>query len=515
MAIFALPVILEWLATAIVILLGIRVVDRWIADPFYKTDKSYTMPFFGQIARLGKGRNIDRRVDRNGLTPAELQLMNEYRASIGAIDPITFNRNREFLSITRQDNRIEAPAFMFPFLLVLLAGEAFGFGLLLAPILAREVTPNEAPYIALVLAFVMAVIAAGLTHGAGRQLYAWRIIGDMRASARNHGVSPFEKKVDTSKNQSIDDEQFYATRFGNRVLESDHDKPSLLLVWVAIAFIISVGIGSAMLRYANLNESVTQSIVVQSAQSSDPFASSSNSLQGMPPSVVSSAKHAQEHVQAILRGEEMMGGVAGIAVLTAIFVFTQIFSTYIGFSYGHLGKGNVKDAMNVTQGFKSYELYHTKWLLPKISTVEARLRKLRKKMYRDHSRPDGQSSISFKEWLDLDPDKHQHYDMEDPSPTQRQAPAVAPLSPPNESRVQAPIQPHSAPQPSFPADIASFASEILDMPQAERVKFLVSLKSVHSPQEMERLRVAFAAEKDLRARVAAAAVEPDDWMKEP
>lgn len=513
MSIFALPVILEWLATAIVILLGIRFVDRWVRDPFYKTDRSYTMPIFGQIARLGKGRNIDRRVDKNGLTPAELQLMNEYRASIGAVDPITFNRNREFLSITGQDNRIEAPAYMFPFLLILLAAEAFGFGLLLAPMLAREVTPNEAPYIALVLAFVMAVIAAGLTHGAGRQLYAWRIIGDMRASARNHGVSPFELKVDTSKNQAIDQDHFYATRFGNRVLEGDHDKPSLFLVWVSIAFIIAIGVGSSMLRYENLKESVTQSIAAQTTQSTDPFASSSNSLQGMPPSVVRSAQHAQERVQAILRGEEIMGGVAGIAVLTAIFVFTQIFSTYIGFSYGHLGKGNVKDAMNVTQGFKSYELYRTKSLLPKISTVEARLRKLRKKMYRDHSRPDGQSSISFKEWLDLDPDKHQHYEFDDPLPPSKRSPTITVASTANEPRIQTPSQPQSASAASLPADIATFASQILDMPQTERVDYLVKLKSMHSPQEMDRLRVAFEAEKESRSRAAAAAVEPDDWMK--
>ncbi len=364
---------------------------------FYWTDFWYAFPWFGALRKAIREKNLHPvRDDVTGetITPAQQALISTYFNQIGVITRERFHRAYRFLLLAKQSDRRPMPLWGLPILFLLLLAEALGFGMLLAPFIAAEITPDAAEIIGFAIAFVMAVIAAGLTHAGGAEFYESGLIAKMRRIANNGKIPLYRMAIANDEDQEIDANDDDVTRFGNRVLESAADKAGRKFIASAFLFILVVLGASSLLRYENLRLAVTQ----QSALQSRPDAGS-NPFAALPPDVAQNAQDAQGQVQVEEASEQLLGGVAGIVGLGVIFVFTQIYAMTLGIRYGHIERARVKSAYrNGTMGFSSYEDYKRHVLDPRVRRTERRLQQLKNGLFNDSQTPP--TTLTFSHWLD-------------------------------------------------------------------------------------------------------------------
>jgi hypothetical protein len=346
---------------------------------FFWTDFWYAFPWFGGLHKSIREKNLHPvRDDVTGeiITPAQQALISTYFNQIGVITRERFHRAYRFLLLAKQSDRRPMPMWGLPILFLLLLAEGLGFGMLLAPFIAAEITPNAAEIIGFAIAFVMAIIAAGLTHAAGAEFYESGLIAKMRRIANNKKILLYRMAMANDEDQELDRDDDDVTRFGNRVLGA-----------------------SSLLRYENLRLAVTQQSALQ-AQSgnaslgSNPFAAPAS----LPPDVAQNAQDVQQQVQVEEASEQLLGGVAGIVGLGVIFVFTQVFAMTLGIRYGHLERARVKAAYkNGTVGYSSYEDYKRHMLDPRVRRTDRRLQQLKNGLFNDSQIPP--SNLTFSHWL--------------------------------------------------------------------------------------------------------------------
>lgn len=284
-----------------------------------------------------------------------------------------------------------------PFLFILLVAEALGFGLLIAPFVAAAITPNSAIIVGFIIAFVMAIIAAGLTHAAGQEIYETGLIRKMRRVAADLKSPLYKRAIGNDDDQSVDEKEADVTRFGNRVLESVEDRGSAKFIIIASIFVIIVLGASTVLRFENLRLAVTQ----QSAMAADGTTANGNPFAtpgALPPQAVQNGD-AAANLQSQENFEQLLGGTAGIIGLGMIFVFTQVYCTSLGIQWGHIKRRRVETAYrNGTQGYASYEDYRRHQLAPRIRRTERRLQQLRGGLFSDSHL--AAPTFSFRSWMD-------------------------------------------------------------------------------------------------------------------
>jgi len=386
-------------ATCLVIVIFLIWVRR--TREFYWTDFWYAFPWFGALHKSIREKNLHPvrdEVTGEIITPAQQALISTYFNQIGVITRERFHRAYRFLLLAKQSDRRPMPVWGLPILFLLLLAEALGFGMLLAPFIAAEITPNAAEIIGFAIAFVMAIIAAGLTHAAGTEFYESGLVAKMRRIANNSKIPLYRLAIANDEDQEIDRDDDDVTRFGNRVLESAADKAGRKFIVSAFLFILVVLGASSLLRYENLRLAVTQQSALQAqpgaALGSNPFAAPSS----LPPDVAQNAQDAQQQVQVEESSEQLLGGVAGIAGLGVIFVFTQIYAMTLGIRYGHLERARIKSAYrNGTMGYSSYEDYKRHVLDPRVRRTERRLQQLKNGLFSDSQTPP--STLTFSHWL--------------------------------------------------------------------------------------------------------------------
>jgi hypothetical protein len=474
------------------------------SSDFYWTDFKYAFPFFGTISRAIRRKDLS--YDEKGLSPDERHLLVDYSSNISAIDRRRFKNAYTFLLLAKQADRRPAPVWTLPLLFILLTAEALGFSFLLAPFISAEITSNQAEVIGIIVAFVLAIIAAGLTHRAGEQMYESGLIKKMRRVAENQTpkVPLYAKQIENDVDQSLDEGQHDVTRFGNRVLDTVEDRGPKWAIIAAICYILAIAVVSTVVRYENLHLGLTEQSADQgsgSTAATNPFASAGNGdTSSLPPDVEKSAQAASQRVHSEETGERLLRGIAGIAGLGVIFVFTQVFSTSIGLQFGHLRRNRVKAAFeNGTMGFSSYDDYEKNELAPKIRRAEMRLQQLRKGLYHDSQR--SSSSMTFSDWLDQKmrddrsrADEHRNY-----VPPVRSEPI---RTEPSNQTFASPIK----------FDPHRLAMTILDIDDKEvRRSHLAGLKL--SGSQMDQLKEAINAEKNKRATDAEKARTADTaWI---
>ena len=370
---------------------------------FYWNDFWYSLPRFGKLSKSIRRKDlhtVQDEVTGKASTAAQQELLATYFNHIGVVTRERFQNAYQFLLLAKQADRRPMPIWGMPFLFILLVAEALGFGLLLAPFVASEITPNSAQIIGFVIAFVMAIIAAGLTHAAGQEIYETGLIRKMRKVANDTKSPLYKRAIANDEDQAVDLGEPDVTRFGNRILESVEDRGSIKFIIVAAIFVVIVLDASTVLRYENLRLAVTQQSALAGSSAStlgNPFATvtSQNTL---PPDVTQNASDAQARVQAEENYEQILGGTAGIIGLGVIFLFTQVYSTSLGIQWGHIKRRRVEAAFQKgTQGFSSYEDYTHHQLDPRIRRSERRLQQLRSGLFGDsHLAP---STFTFQSWM--------------------------------------------------------------------------------------------------------------------
>ena len=369
------------------------------SKPFEWTDLKYGFPLFGKIRRAVYERNLESGDD--GLTPAERSLMADYQSDMPATDRLSFKRAYEFLLHAKQADRSKAPDWGFPALLFLLACEAFGFAVLIVPSVSNMMTPFISEIISPIVALLIGVLGVWFTHNAGKQAYERGLIRRMRREADDEKVRIYEQPIQISEDQDKDVTSHTATRFGNRVLQSTSHKAPKMFIVLAALYILGISGVSFYLRYYNLELLQTQQSAVQATGmlgEGDPFGALGTGASPLPPEVERAKIENQNAVRSQEATYEFMSGLSGIIALGVIFVFTQIMSATIGFLYGPIDRGRVRDAFDETRGYSSFEQFERHELTPKIARVNKRLTQLRKGLFHDTGkRP---SSMQFEDWLD-------------------------------------------------------------------------------------------------------------------
>jgi hypothetical protein len=375
---------------------------------FYWNDFWYALPIFGKLRKAIRAKDlhpVQDEVTGQMSTAAQQELLATYFNHIGVVTRERFQRAYGFLLLAKQADRRPMPIWGMPFLFILLVAEALGFGLLLAPFVASEITPNSAQIIGFIIAFVMAIIAAGLTHAAGQEIYETGLIRKMRKVANDTKSPLYRTAIANDQDQNADLGDADVTRFGNRILESVEDRGSIKFIIVAAIFVVIVLGASTVLRYENLRLFVTQQSALAGpttgaivpGANGNPFAAVTNPA--LPPDVTQDANAAQARVQAEENYEQILGGTAGIIGLGVIFLFTQVYSTSLGIQWGHIKRRRVEAAFEKgTLGFSSYEDYRRHQLDPRIRRAERRLQQLRSGLFGDsHLAP---STFTFRSWMD-------------------------------------------------------------------------------------------------------------------
>ncbi len=372
---------------------------------FYWNDFWYALPRFGRLSKSIRRKDlnpIQDDVTGKASTAAQQELLVTYFNHIGVITRERFQRAYQFLLLAKQADRRPMPIWGMPFLFILLVAEALGFGLLLAPFVASEITPNSAQVIGFVIAFVMAIIAAGLTHAAGQEIYETGLIRKMRKVANDTKSPLYKRALANDEDQAVDLGEPDVTRFGNRILESVEDRGSVKFIIVAAIFVVIVLGASTVLRYENLRLAVTQQSALAgygTGNNGNPFATITPQ-NALPPDVTQNAGQAEARVQAEENFEQILGGTAGIIGLGVIFLFTQVYSTSLGIQWGHIKRRRVEAAFQKgTQGFSSYDDYKRHQLDPRIRRTERRLQQLRSGLFGDsHLAP---STFPFQDWMEM------------------------------------------------------------------------------------------------------------------
>ena len=383
----------------------------WVrrTQEFYWNDFWYALPGFGKLRKSIRRKDLNPvrdDVTGNNSTAAEQELLTTYFNHIGIVSRERFQRAYQFLLLAKQADRRPMPGWGMPFLFILLVAEALGFGLLLAPFVASEITPNSAQVIGFVIAFVMAIIAAGLTHAAGQEVYETALIRKMRKVANDKKTALYKTAIANDVDQDVDRGEDDVTRFGNRILESVEDRGSRKLMVFAAAFVVIVLCASTVLRYENLRLAVTQQTALSgnpdaagaaTGSNGNPFAAAPGG--NLPPDVTQNAADAQKTVQAEENYEQILGGTAGIIGLGVIFLFTQVYSTSLGIQWGHIKRRRVEAAFQRgTLGYSSYEDYKRHLLDPRLRRTERRLQQLRSGLFGDsHTAP---STFTFASWME-------------------------------------------------------------------------------------------------------------------
>ena len=474
---------LVYIVTAILLAIAFRLYYLRTYELFEWTDLRYGFPLFGRLRRGIRERNLH--TDPQGLTPAEQTLMRDYHAHIPALHRTEFAEAYEFLLLAKQADRQSAPGWQYPALIFLLACEALAFSALLVPVVSDKITPLMAEVFSPILALLVAVVGAWITHSAGHEVYTVGLIKRMRREADDEKQSVWKMSVAPAGDQGIDAGLASPTRFGNRVLDSPSDQPRRRFVWAALAYIVVIGGLSISIRYYDFAGQQTQNSAPAAASATDPYAAAPQFGQ-LPPAISETAKNRARIVHAEEHFDRFMSGVSGIFALGAIFIFTQLMSAGMGYMYGTVRAKRVLSALRITAGYASFDEFYRHELAPKIHRTNKRLAELRKGLFHDTQKVP--SHMQFEEWLEREEEKR--YAAEDRQRARLSQSEAAPI------RREA-MQPGPVPVAAAP-DLAGLAAELLDLPKEQRPQRLLELKETLTREQLDELRQAIAAEKRRR-----------------
>ena len=473
------------------------------------------LPVFGKMAKWSKMTiGIDnpdtersRAADANYAdhvltTPAERALFSYYADGLKVASPKQFANYREFLIQSDQNGRQPMAPFIWIILAMLTIAEAIGTGLLIAPLLSQDITPNLAVIVGSVIALAIAAIALMITHGAGEDWFRNGLLTRVRKTydeqsgffdrqgQRLRHVDP----VSPEKEQTIDANNSPIARLAARIGATT--KPAManriLRMVFAVVFIVVFGLGTTAYRHyifnheqdaanSGLNSAAVAAPSYQSMFSGSGSGSATSGNLPLPAAVASAAQQSQQQAQSALEGDSSKANDAGILILALIYVFTQIIGILTGYKYSFFN-GDAENAYHGTQGKMSYADYRSDVLEPVAQRAESRMEQLRSELAKKNPRfRDNVRRFSFVEAI-----TRQHAEPPIAVPAAVYTPQAAPISTtlasPPATIPTAPI-PTSAPQtPTASATILDYhalALSILSLDKDERATALRSAVETH------------------------------------
>lgn len=339
-------------------------------------------------------------------TPAERALFSYYADGLKFASPTQFTNYREFLILSDQNGRKPMAPFIWIVLAMLTIAEAIGTGLLIAPLLSQDITPNLAVVVGSVIALAIAAIALMITHGAGEDWFRNGLLTRVRKTydeqsgffdrqgERLRDLDP----VSPEKDQTIDVGNSSIARLAARIGATT--KPAmgnrLLRMIFAVIFIVVFGLGTTAYRHymfnkeqdaahSGLDSGAAAAPSYQSMFSGNGSGSTSSGNLQMPDAVASAAQQSQRQAEKAIQGDSSKANDAGIIILALIYVFTQIIGILTGFKYSFFN-GDAEAAYHGTHGKMSYADYRSDVLEPVAQRAESRMEQLRSELAKKNPR---------------------------------------------------------------------------------------------------------------------------------
>ena len=431
-------------------------------------------------------------------TPAERALFSYYADGLKVASPKQFANYREFLILSDQNGRKPMAPFIWIVLAMLTIAEAIGTGLLIAPLLSQDITPNLAVIVGSVIALAIAAIALMITHGAGEDWFRNGLLTRVRKTYdEQSGFFDRQKQrlsdldpVSPEKEQSIDANNSSIARLAARIGATT--RPAMANRWwrivFAAVFIIVFGLGTTAYRHymfnkeqdaahSGLDAGAATAPSYQSMFSGNGSGSTSSDNLPLPDAVASAAQQSQQQAQKAIQGDSSKANDAGIIILALIYVFTQIIGILTGYKYSFFN-GDAESAYHGTQGKMSYADYRSDVLEPVAQRAESRMEQLRSELAKKNPRfRDNVRRFSFIEAIT----------QQIVEPTVALAAAMATMPVPLVATVarepSAPIIPAPTPEPrmaeTVTPDYHALALSILALDRDERGPALRSAVQTH------------------------------------
>ena len=234
---------------------------KWPGFRFWFFDVWADVPIIGMVARRlshmsrPTTEEANRRLD---------ELFRAYHLHIHApISATQFDNYRAYLFLAGDSESKPIPVASWIFLFVLLSAEAFTFSFLLGVSISPDISQNEANIVAIVLAFLTAVVLALLSHPAGHMIKRTKELRSaMREAVDKASLSSDEKaynvlteSVRLEHDQEYDkplSNNFDSQRLLNRVRKTHRDDGSYILPTLFIITIVAIGALQFKMRYASL-----------------------------------------------------------------------------------------------------------------------------------------------------------------------------------------------------------------------------------------------------------------------
>lgn len=355
---------------------------------FAWTDLMVRIPGFGLIARNAKNLEDG---SRPGWLISEEKLCGAYKPYFGTqLSRNKFMERIEYLKHAGDLGRSPMGAGLMLFLFVLVAAEAMGFSYILGTWAASEGSANLYTKLMYAIVFVLASILAIVTHKAGEQCHRTSLI---RSCFKRYKEDKSNTKFHSTRVIALADDQFADahepaySRCMNRIINNPHDMGSYGWCWTAGIFVLLIFIGSATMRFSHMETQLNQEAqAMEQTGGSNPFANTANA----PSEMVAAQKESDQKAKKEERASTVIEGGAAIAILSVIFVVTQIVGFGAGTKHCFAGKETYKKAEGSsnfwfwaehdgayadTCGYSTYENY-AKYLQPRKDQVNTRLKEL-------------------------------------------------------------------------------------------------------------------------------------------
>lgn len=310
-------------------------------------------PYFGRIAQWSRK---PREIDEHGHWKGESEIANSYFVFYEKFTegPEFYKKSEDYLMKAAEQNRKPKGFLLWVMVGLLVVAEAAAFGLALAPYaLTFSATPNMAAGGALVIGVLISCAALLLSEKTGHQAYSNRMVnqvmsyttvreggkrGDLHASKLLNISNTYDDAKDPRYQQILN-------RF-----EPDRDaatgvpQKSYRVTGAYVFFILMLAVAAFFVRSKTLDAQETDLIDNSSSafsQQADDFPSL-DSIIPVPSGAADLAqnaanKTAEDKIEAL-----HTASLITFAVLSGLFLFIQVASTYLAYAYGFVGSQSEK-----------------------------------------------------------------------------------------------------------------------------------------------------------------------------
>jgi hypothetical protein len=397
-----------WIASSVI--LGMTIIWKYLYK-FHWFNFWYDLPLIGKMRRLTDVSSDSK--DPNW-TISEKVLCSDYAKFIQLGDYEAFNTRAEYLNKAGDIGVKPMPKWITIFLWVLIIAEGFGFAYSLGTWAAREGSENIHTILMIVVAFVIAVPSAWLSHEAGIRFHRWSSFNRYR---REWKETPADKRGEfktapitlnnvlnkswlTNPNliSQVDDDKPICTQYANR----RHQRISLIPLWGAVAWAAIVVIGSTTMRITHLetelNQETTGTETSQPANPGNPFATAPKELGDVQNSADLKGKTDGNNTT-------LIEGSTAFFMLAFLYLATQGVGAALAAKYAFLGAES-DIAYEGNFGFETYDGF-TSYYEPMLQIAQSRLQTLQERL---SSNDDNNTALglhkTFDDYLKLERQKN-------------------------------------------------------------------------------------------------------------